>query len=48
MGSVCFGWAVNEGDVRTTTYQFDGDREAVRLQAVKVALLGVVDIVKAN
>lgn len=42
VGMVCFGWAVQDGEVRTETCHFDGDREAVRLQAVEHALRGVL------
>ncbi len=38
VGTVCFGWAVQGGDVRTETCHFAGDREAVRRQAVQHAL----------
>ncbi len=41
VGTVCFGWAVKNGTVRTETCHFDGDREAVRKQSVEHALRGV-------
>lgn len=44
VGMVCFGWAVQGGEVRTETCHFDGDREAVRLQAVEHALCGVLGL----
>jgi nicotinamide-nucleotide amidase len=34
VGLVCFGWGRRGADVRSTTVQFAGDREAVRRQAV--------------
>lgn len=42
VGTVCFGWAVQGGEVRTATRTFEGDREAVRYQAVQYALSGVL------
>jgi nicotinamide-nucleotide amidase len=42
VGTVCFGWAVQGREVRTATHTFQGDREAVRYQAVQYALSGVL------
>ena len=42
VGTVCFGWAVQGGEVRTATRTIEGDREAVRYQAVQYALSGVL------
>jgi len=48
VGTVCFGWAVQGGDgvveTHTETCHFDGDREAVRMQAVEYALRAVVHL----
>ena len=44
VGMVCFGWAARGGKVRTATQYFQGDREAVRYQAVQYALHGVLQI----
>lgn len=44
VGTVCFGWAVKNGTVRTETCHFDGDREAVRKQSVEHALRGVLQL----
>lgn len=41
VGTVCFGWAGKDG-VRTQRMQFDGDRQAVREQAVAFALQGLL------
>ena len=46
VGTVCFAWANKEGDLRTATQRYPGDREAVRRQAVEYALKGVVDLLK--
>jgi nicotinamide-nucleotide amidase len=43
VGMVCFGWSVKGGRIATDTRQFEGNREAVRLQTVLFALQGVVD-----
>lgn len=42
VGMVCFGWAVQGGAVHTETCYFQGDRDAVRQQAVQYALEGVL------
>jgi len=44
VGMVCFGWAAQDEEVRTATQYFDGDREAVRYQAVQYALHGVLQM----
>jgi nicotinamide-nucleotide amidase len=46
VGTVWFAWAVRHADqleVRTALERFDGDREAVRRQAVAGALRGVLE-----
>jgi len=43
VGTVWFGWADRDGDVRTRRLRFGGDRETVRRQAVLVALQGLLD-----
>jgi len=42
VGTVWFAWATSQ-TVRTERHRFDGDREAVRRQAVAVALNGVLE-----
>ena len=41
VGLVWFAWAVREGELRCEEHRFAGDREAVRRQAVAMALNGV-------
>lgn len=48
VGMVCFGWAVRDGAVRTSTRQFDGDRASIRRQAVECALSGVIAIARGD
>jgi nicotinamide-nucleotide amidase len=43
VGMVCFAWAQKGGRVDTVTRHFAGDREAVRVATVLVALAGVLD-----
>jgi nicotinamide-nucleotide amidase len=43
VGMVCFAWAREGGGIDTTTRHFPGDREAVRLATVAVALAGLLD-----
>ena len=42
VGTVWFAWQRREGDVVAACHRFAGDREAVRRQAVAVALRGVL------
>lgn len=41
VGTVWFAWADRHGWISAERYQFDGDRSAVRAQAVTVALEGM-------
>jgi nicotinamide-nucleotide amidase len=44
VGTVWFAWAARGAPtVRTVRHQFEGDRDAVRRQAVAVALQGVLE-----
>ncbi|MGE5525503.1 MAG: CinA family protein [Rhodospirillaceae bacterium] len=43
VGTVCFAWAIKD-KVTSETRHFDGDREAVRRQAVAHALTGVLKL----
>ncbi len=42
VGTVCFAWAARGGVVAAERRQFDGDREAVRRQAILHALQGLL------
>ncbi|HQT26045.1 MAG TPA: CinA family protein [Burkholderiales bacterium] len=42
VGTVCFAWAAKGGKVKTGKKLFDGDRKAVRRQAVEEALNGLL------
>ncbi|MEN8170081.1 MAG: nicotinamide-nucleotide amidase [Pseudomonadota bacterium] len=42
VGTVCFGWGMEGSRVDTESCRFDGDREAVRAQAVVHALQGLI------
>jgi nicotinamide-nucleotide amidase len=48
VGTVWFAWLVSGGAPRVDMRQFDGDREAVRRQAVTRALEGLVDVLGAD
>ena len=43
VGMVCFGWSLANDATLTTTHIFKGDREAVREQAILMAIQGLVD-----
>jgi len=45
VGTVCFGWGKKGGVVQSATRHFEGDREAVRRQAVVFALERVLEVV---
>jgi len=42
VGTVWFAWASKNTDVITELHHFNGDREAIRLQAVETALQGII------
>jgi nicotinamide-nucleotide amidase len=43
VGTVCFAWAQKEGGCEALTCRFQGDRAAVRAQAVAMALNGLLE-----
>lgn len=43
VGTVCFAWAHKDGGCEAQTGHFSGDRAAVREQAVRCALNGLID-----
>jgi len=45
VGLVCFGWAKTGGALHTSRCYLDGDRQAVRRQAVEFALQGVLELI---
>lgn len=47
VGTVCFAWGVKNGEPRSVTRRFTGDREAVRREAVEFALEGVLGLLPA-
>jgi len=44
VGTVCFGWATKDSFQLQETRHFEGDRKAVRRQAVVCALQGLLDV----
>ncbi len=46
VGTVHFAWGVRGGPIQTRLFHFKGDRTAVRLQAVSVALQGLIDLLR--
>ena len=47
VGTVCFGWAVRDGQPATETRVFSGDRASVRRQSVVFALEGLLSRLEA-
>lgn len=45
VGTVCMAWATRGGAGHAQTFRFQGDRAAVRQQAVAAALRGVLDLI---
>lgn len=43
VGLVCFAWALEGQPTTAAVLRFDGDRQAVRAQSVRVALAGLLD-----
>ena len=48
VGTVWIGWATLSGVTEAQCYHFDGDRAAVREQAARAALVGVVHMVEKS
>jgi nicotinamide-nucleotide amidase len=48
VGTVCFAWGVKNGEPKSATLHFSGDREAVRRSAVSAALEGVLGLLPAT
>jgi nicotinamide-nucleotide amidase len=46
VGTVHFAWAVRGGTIQARMFRFKGDRVAVRLQSVAVALQGLIDLLR--
>lgn len=44
VGTICFGWAHENGYILTQQMVFPGDREAVRRQSVKTSLNGLLQL----
>lgn len=45
VGLVCYGWALADGTVLSSTCRLDGDREEIRSRAVAAALRGLIELV---
>lgn len=48
VGTVCLAWGVKNGEPKSATLHFSGDREAVRRAAVRTALEGVLGLLPAT
>ncbi|MDT3705439.1 MAG: CinA family protein [Thiobacillus sp.] len=44
VGLVCYGWALADGTVMSSTCRLSGDREEIRSRAVAAALRGLIDL----
>lgn len=48
VGLVWFAWAVRGGTVQARALRFQGDRDAIRRQAVGIALQGLADLLRTR
>lgn len=48
VGTVCFAWGIKNGEPKSAQKRFNGDREAVRRQAVRFALEGLLDLLPVS
>jgi nicotinamide-nucleotide amidase len=46
VGLVCFAWGYRGGVVQTRVFRFKGNRVAVRMQSVAVAIQGLTDLLR--
>jgi len=46
VGTVHFAWGVRGGAIQARRFRFEGDRVAVRLQSVYVAIQGLIDLLR--
>ena len=46
VGTVHFAWGVRGGAIQARRFHFEGDRVAVRLQSVYVAIQGLIDLLR--
>jgi nicotinamide-nucleotide amidase len=44
VGLVCYGWALQDGTLISSTCRLDGGREEIRSRAVAAALRGLIDL----
>ena len=45
VGLVCYGWALADGTLMSSTCRLDGDREEIRSRAVAASLRGLIDLI---
>lgn len=45
VGMVCYGWALNDGTLMSSTCRLDGNREEIRSRAVAAALRGMIELI---
>ena len=45
VGLVCYGWALADGTLMSSTCRLDGDREEIRSRAVAAAMRGLIELI---
>ena len=48
VGTVCLAWCIRNGETRTTSVLFHGDRRKIREQAILMALQGLLDLLESE
>lgn len=48
VGTVWFGWGIRHGAIHAQRHQLCGDRAEVRAQSVRIALQGVIDLLRQH
>jgi len=46
VGLVCYGWALTDGTIMSSTCRLDGDRDEIRSRAAAAALRGLIDLLR--
>ena len=48
VGLVCYGWALADGTLLSSTCRLDGDREEIRSRAVAAAMRGLIELMSGK
>ena len=48
VGLVCYGWALADGTIMSSTCRLDGDREEIRSRAAAAAMRGLIELLRSD